>query len=312
MKNAKELLTEFGFAAESTDVETDKGPRIAFQPGEVARVEIPSVEGPKAFEVILSEAEERGVVIHRISQGSGVLMLLDHEIARMVELGADNAIEVCLFVGPRAPWEGNAMPLTPEGGVFGWRHTDLEQVRHAYKDVVRAVELGIRSLLVADEGLTWLIQEARRSGALPDDLVLKGSAAMGIANPIWAAILEDLGLDSVNVASNSSVATLRDIRRFCDLPIDLYIESPDGFGGFVRYPELPVLIESAAPVHLKFGLRNAAGIYPSGEHLAQLVEDSSRERVRRAAIGLALLERETTPVKLFSPDPRRAGVPRRS
>jgi hypothetical protein len=48
---------------------------------------------------------------------------------------------------------------------------------------------------------------------------------------------------------------------------------------------------SAAPIHLKFTVRNAPGIYPSGEHLAPVAMATARERVRRAAIGLAMLER---------------------
>ena len=46
-----------------------------------------------------------------------------------------------------------------------------------------------------------------------------------------------------------------------------------------------------APVYLKFGLRNAQDVYPSGTHLESLVVALSRERVRRAEIGLAHLDR---------------------
>ncbi len=54
---------------------------------------------------------------------------------------------------------------------------------------------------------------------------------------------------------------------------------------------MPELVRVAAPIHLKFTVRNAPGIYPSGEHLAGLAVASARERVRRAAIGLAMLRR---------------------
>jgi hypothetical protein len=50
-------------------------------------------------------------------------------------------------------------------------------------------------------------------------------------------------------------------------------------------------VRVAAPVHLKFTVRNAPGLYPSGEHLSTLAVQTARERVRRAAIGLALLHR---------------------
>jgi hypothetical protein len=51
------------------------------------------------------------------------------------------------------------------------------------------------------------------------------------------------------------------------------------------------LIEIAAPVYLKFGLRNAPDLYPSGTHLQATAIALSRERVRRARLGLDLLER---------------------
>jgi hypothetical protein len=60
------------------------------------------------------------------------------------------------------------------------------------------------------------------------------------------------------------------IRQSVDIPIDLYIEVPDNFGGFVRYYEMPQILRVAAPVYLKFGLRNAPDIYPCGKHLEDL------------------------------------------
>ena len=47
----------------------------------------------------------------------------------------------------------------------------------------------------------------------------------------------------------------------------------------------------AAPIYLKFGLRNAPGLYPCGQHLESAALAMSRERVRRAAIGLGILRR---------------------
>ena len=55
--------------------------------------------------------------------------------------------------------------------------------------------------------------------------------------------------------------------------------------------EIPQLIRIAAPVYVKFGLRNAPDIYPSGTHLETTAVALSRERVRRARLGLELLER---------------------
>ena len=69
------------------------------------------------------------------------------------------------------------------------------------------------------------------------------------------------------------------------------MEAPDDIGGVVRHYEIPELVRVAAPIYLKFGVRNSPGLYPSGMHIESLVVNLSRERVRRAAISLALLKR---------------------
>ncbi|HEU5229556.1 MAG TPA: hypothetical protein VFU49_17190 [Ktedonobacteraceae bacterium] len=81
------------------------------------------------------------------------------------------------------------------------------------------------------------------------------------------------------------------IRQAVDIPLDIYVEAPDDLGGFVRLYEIAELVRIAAPVYLKFGLRNAPNIYPVGKHLEHVSIALSRERVRRARIGLDLLAR---------------------
>src|SRR6266516_3902980 len=79
--------------------------RKRFADGGQYRVEIPSCEGPRAMEAVVAAAQEHAVPIHRVSQGSGVMLQTDDEIERMVALGGAHGIEVSLFVGPRANWD---------------------------------------------------------------------------------------------------------------------------------------------------------------------------------------------------------------
>ena len=130
---------------------------------------------------VLEEAEARGLTIHRISQGSGIMMLTDSEILEMVRLGREAQIEVSLFVGPRAAWDTGAQITASSGKNLGARLRGMDQVVYATEDVVRACALGIRSVLVADEGQLWLINEMRQAGDLPADLVVKVSVQMGAA-----------------------------------------------------------------------------------------------------------------------------------
>jgi hypothetical protein len=262
-----------------------------FPDGAQYRVEIPSVEGPAALQAVLDTARSFGLTIHRVSQGSGIMLLTDADIREMGRLGREAGIEVCLFVGPRAPWEGSAIPLTPDGKIFGWRHLGMDQLTYGYNDVERACELGIRSVLPADEGLIWLVNQGRERGLLPKNLIMKGSALMGVANPIGIKMLEDAGLNTINVASDISLARLAALRQVLSIPIDLYIEGPDGLGGFTRYHELAEIVRVGAPIYLKFGLRNAPIIYPSGIHLENAAISTGKERVRRAFIGMEHLAR---------------------
>jgi hypothetical protein len=67
-----------------------------FRDGAQYRVEIPSVEGPDPFRAVLDAAKERELRVHRISQGSGMMLLTDDEIEAMVALGVEHGVEVCL------------------------------------------------------------------------------------------------------------------------------------------------------------------------------------------------------------------------
>ncbi len=262
-----------------------------FPDGAQYRVEIPSVEGPRALAAVLDEADKRRVRVHRVSQGSGIELLTDAEMREMAVLGAEARVEVSLFVGPRAAWETGAQVVSAAGKNLGARHRGMDQLVYAIEDVRRACGLGIRGVLVADEGLLWVVHEMKKAGRLPAGLVVKVSVQMGAANPASIRLQEQLGAGTYNAPTDLDLPKLAAIRAAVSLPLDLYVEAPDNFGGFVRHYEIPEIVRVAAPVYVKFGLRNAPDVYPSGTHLEATVIALSRERVRRAEIGLDHLRR---------------------
>lgn len=259
---------------------------LTFSEGEQWRIEIPSVEGPEAVRVVLDESARLGVPVHRISQGSGIQMLLDDEITEMHELCTEADIELCLFVGPRGSFDIGAAVLARAGGALKGALRGARQLHHAIADVERATDLGIRSILVADLGLLVLLNQRRESGGLPADFIFKYSVLAAPANPASAAVLAQLGADSLNIPSDLSIRQIAEIREATDAVIDFYVEAPDDIGGFVRFHDIPDLVRVGAPIYLKFGLRNAPVIYPSGDHLSDVVLSTARERVRRARIGV--------------------------
>jgi hypothetical protein len=262
-----------------------------FPDGAQYRIEIPSCEGPRALAAILEEGERLKVPFQRVSQGSGIMLLTDDEIREMARLGHEAGVEVSLFVGPRAAWDTGAQIVSSGGKNLGARLRGMDQVVYAAEDIRRGCALGIRSVLVADEGLLWLANEMKRTGDLPANLVLKISVQMGAANPIAIRSLEQMGAGTYNIPTDLSLPQMAAIRQVVDLPLDVYVEAPDDFGGFVRHYEVPEMIRVAAPMYVKLGLRNSPNIYPSGLHVENTAIAMSRERVHRAAVALDIIRR---------------------
>ncbi len=308
MQTARRLLQELGLP--SGDRYDLLSSPLRFPDGAHYRMEIPSVEGAGALQAVTETADALGVTVHRASQGSGIMLLSDAELRDIARIGSERRMEVSLFVGPRANWDGTGQPLTPDGKIFGWRHTGMDQLVYGFSDVERATQSGLRGVLSADEGLTWLIGQARERGLLPSDLVVKGSALLGAANPIGIKLMVDAGLNTINAASDISLPRLAALRQVISIPIDLYIEGPDSLGGFTRYYELPEIVRIAAPVYLKFGLRNAPNIYPSGVHLEAAAIQTARERVHRALIGAEMLARYAPELVMSKAGASDLGIPK--
>jgi hypothetical protein len=262
-----------------------------FPDGAQYRVEIPSTEGPDALAAIIEEADRYQLTIHRVSQGSGIMLLTDDEIRALGLLAQARGMEVSLFARPNAAWDTGAMAVSNAGKTIGPRLRGQDQLVYCLEDVQRAAALGIRSVLLADEGALWVAGQMRQAGVLPGEMQFKLSVLMASSNPASIRLMERLGASTFNIPTDLTLAQIGAIRQAVDIPLDIYVEVPDDLGGFVRLYEIPELIRIAAPVYLKFGLRNAPNIYPVGKHIESVSLALSRERVRRARVGLDLLAR---------------------
>lgn len=263
-----------------------------FADGRRYHFEIPSVEGPVVLRAVLEEARARDLRIHRVSQGSGIMLLTDEELDELAELGREHDVEVCLFLGPRGSWDPGGQALATEAAAGVAR--GAEAVEACVAETRRACAHGIRSVLVGDVGVLDVLVRLRQDGLLPADLIFKTSAILCAANPATAALLDRLGADTINVATDLEVGMLAAIRAVTRKPLDVYVEVPDDMGGFVRSYQVPDIVKVAAPVHVKVGLRNATMVYPSGLHLEAVAALQCREKVRRASM-LERLIGELTP-----------------
>ena len=249
MNDTKDFLSSMGIGEVDSNYESDK----TFADGGQFRFEVPGIQSPKTMDGLLSEAENQDLVIHRVTQTKGIMLLTDDEISEMVELAKDYGCELFLSVGPRATYDTSATVHTKEGSRIGYRLRGYDNLVYAVEDVKRAVDLGVRGILLYDEGLLYVLNKMRDEGELPKNLHFKMSAHTGHGNPASAKLLESIGLNSINPVRDLQVPMLASIRNAINIPIDLHTENPKSTGGFIRHYEVPKFIKVAAPVYLKTG-----------------------------------------------------------
>ncbi|SEF15244.1 U32 family peptidase [Jiangella alba] len=281
---------------------------LRFPDGAEYRVEIPSVESPACLDAVLAVARDLDVPVTRISQGTGVGLLTGSELDQLASTAAAAAVEVSLFARPCAAWGTSAMARAVAGAVVAPTAYGQDQVAAVVDEIVRAAEHGFRSVLIADLGVLSVFGRLRESGDLPADMQAKTSVMLPASNAASARVLEDLGANTINVPTDLTLPQLAAIRAAVSVPLDVYVEAPDNVGGFVRHHEIGRIISVAAPVHVKFGLRNAPDVYPSGTHLEATTVALSRERVRRARLGLDLLARHRPDAAAAASAPGAAGL----
>jgi hypothetical protein len=249
MKNTKDFLKKIGIEEPSSSFQSSK----RFEDGGQFRFEVPGIQSPKTMEALLDESIKQNIFIHRVTQTKGIMLLTDEEINHMVSLAKDYGCELFLSVGPRAIYDTSATVHTTEGSRIGYRLRGYDNLVYAIEDVKRAAELGVRGILLYDEGLLYTLNQMRSHGELPGNIQFKLSAHAGHCNPASAKLLESIGLNSFNPVRDLQIPMIASIRNSIDIPLDLHTENPKSTGGFIRHYEVPEFIKVAAPVYLKTG-----------------------------------------------------------
>jgi hypothetical protein len=249
-----------------------------FEDGGQYRFEVPGIQGPAAMKSLLERLDDYGIRIHRITQTKGIMSLTDAEIEEMQGTAQSRGINLVLAVGPRAVTDTSASVRTEEGQRMGYRLRGQEQVVRAVEDIRRAARFGVRTFLVYDEGLLWVLGKMRADGFLPSDAKFKVSAHAGHGNPCSAKMLEELGADSLNPVRDIQLQMLAAIRAAIDIPIDIHTENPKSSGGFIRHYEVPDFIRVSAPVYLKTGGSVAAN------HSYDTTADEAKKRAKQVLL----------------------------
>ncbi|WP_407423428.1 peptidase [Methanobrevibacter sp.] len=249
MDDTKKFLKEIGIEETYDDFKSDK----RFKDGGQYRFEVPGIQSPKTMNALLKESVKNNIFIHRVTQTKGIMMLTDDEIKEMVNLAVNYGCELFLAVGPRATYDTSATVHTKEGSRIGYRLRGYDNLVYAIEDVKRACRLGVRGILLYDEGLLWTLNKMRKAGEIPLNVHFKLSSHAGHSNPASAKLLEGIGLNSLNPVRDLQIPMIAAIRNAIEIPIDLHTENPKSTGGFIRHYEVPDFIRVASPVYLKTG-----------------------------------------------------------
>lgn len=255
-----------------------------FSDGGQYRFEVPGIQGPAAMKSLLEQLDEYGIGIHRVTQTKGIMFLTDEEIAMMVEYAERWKLDLVLACGPRATTDTSASVKTEEGQRMGYRLRGQEQIVRGIEEIRRAARLGVRSFLIYDEGLLWVLNQAREKGFIPADCKFKISAHAGHGNPCSAKLLENIGANSINPIRDIQLQMLASIRAAINIPIDIHTENPKSSGGFIRHYEVPEFVRVAAPVYLKTGGSVAA------THSYDTTEKEAKQRAKQILLVKRVLD----------------------
>jgi len=216
-------------------------------------IELSSMNNPKILRQALKFAKQYEVRINRVIECRGICRLPDSDIKEMVTLCASENLGLLLSIGPRAINDIGAFVYSENGKRVGYRLRGMENVIHAIEDIKRAIELGVRGFLIYDEGLLLLLNRMRCEGVFNHDIILKYSVHAGCSNPLSAKLLEDNGIDTINIIPDLDIWMIKTFRETVNVPLDVFSDTAKVAGGFLRTYDVPHIVLCAAPVYIKCG-----------------------------------------------------------
>jgi hypothetical protein len=286
----------------------------AFPDGAHYRMEISGVERPQVLEALIDEMRARDMPIHRlISTVMGSTLLDDAELRGFAQMAAEARLEVIITPGPRSGWDVGRQLVTAEGGLSGLRYRGSDQLTHVVAEFLRCIDLGFRGFLCVDEGLLWLVNELKKTGDIPEDVVFKVSIFAGHANAAGGRVLQSLGAATFNPLGDLSLPQLAGIRQAIDIPVDLHIMLADSFGGFIRFYDGPEMARVCAPCYFKIepgpALAAGAGALYKPWVSPELLAWQAREKVKYAQIIHELIQTTMPQLKLSAQGPDDLALP---
>ncbi len=272
---------------------------LKFPDGAYYRTEIAGVERASSMEALIDEAKKRNLVIHRIIATVGGSTYCDfEELKAMAQMARAEKIEVVMTVGHRKSWDAGSKEMSSnEGSMQGFRLRGSDNISYWLADLMRNIEAGFRGFLVYDEGVLLILEQMRKKGFIPPETIFKFSVFGGYCSAAGAKLVESLGADTLNPASDVSLPILASIRKAVKIPLDVYISVVDSFGGMFRAYESPEIARISSPCYFKFEPGTSEADIYKPWIAESWHQEFVRQKVKMAAIVKEIMEKHAPELK---------------
>ncbi len=259
-------------------------------------VEVPVVNNFKVLEATLGLLRKEGLPVTRFNETLGAFLLSDAEVQDMLALCRESGVGMVFALGPRPEYDRKAAFYRGGFGASqGRRINNNDAIAQSAEEAIRLTEMGCRGLISYDLGVIRLLSDMRRAGVLPADMMIKSSSHCIVSNPLTARVYHENGTNSVTTMHDLGLAVLQDMRKgspelTIDVPTDVYGSK----GGFIRFYEVPELVQICSPMMLKIGA--SAQSHPHDP----VNENTIRQRVQRVALCMEYLDKSGLEAKYIS------------
>lgn len=300
-QETRSYLEKLGFP--TGDAQTSEELKNEFAAGGHYGIELSSINNLKILTEAINHSKKYDFVIDRVDECRGIFRLPDAEIKEMIHICAREKIGLYFSIGPRAIYDIGGFVKSDNGKRIGYRLRGMENLIYAVEDVKRVIDFGARGLLIYDEGLLYVLNQMRKNGDLPPEVIFKLSVHMGCSNPLSAKVYCDIGADTVNIIPDLSIEAIGAFRKAIQAPIDVFTDTASEAGGFIRTYDIPQIILSASPVYLKCGPI-------SQQHQNHLPSaDELNERIKQTKNVIEHIKRYLPEAKQVSKTERTVAIP---
>lgn len=301
--NTQEYFIKSGLPSGDYNIDDVSTNGKEFDAGGHYGIELSSVNNVKILKEVINLAKKNNIKIARVDECRGIFRLPDNEIKEMAHICATEKIGLILSIGPRATNDIGGFSKSNNGSRIGYRLRGLNSVIYAVEDIKRAINFGVRGFLIYDEGLLFLLNQMRSEGFLPKNLIFKFSVHACCSNPLSAKLLGQIGANTINIIPDLDVCMIKTFRKFVTMPLDVFTDTAQEAGGFIRTYDIPDIIHYASPVYLKCG----AVSQKFQNHLPSY--DELEERLKQTKMVAECIERYLPTAKKVNENEKTLAIP---